>query len=64
MRARKLLLAFAIFGVVLTASSGVAMAADKKLSFSSEECIKNVEKKDDPEAEIVEHTDPRRPLDD
>jgi F-type H+-transporting ATPase subunit b len=50
MRARKLLLAFAIFGVVLTASSGVAMAAEKKLSHASEECIKNVEAKDDPEA--------------
>jgi len=50
MRARKLLLVVAIFGAFFMASNGVANAAEKKLSFSSEECIKNVEAKDDPEA--------------
>jgi F-type H+-transporting ATPase subunit b len=51
MRARKLLLALALVGVVVMANAGIAAAAEeKKLSFSSEECIKNVEEKDDPEA--------------
>ena len=36
MRARKLLLVVAIFGAFFTASNGVAHAAEKKLSFSSE----------------------------
>ena len=47
---RKLLLVVAIFGAFFMASSGVATAAEKTLSHQSEECIKNVEAKDDPEA--------------
>jgi F-type H+-transporting ATPase subunit b len=51
MRARKLLLVLAVLGAFLMASGGVATAAtEKKLSHASEECIKNVEAKDDPEA--------------
>ena len=50
MRARKLLLVVVIVGAFFMASGGSAMAAEKKLSHASEECIKNVEAKDDPEA--------------
>ena len=50
MRARKLLLAFGLVGVLVMMNAGAANAATKKLSNASEECIKNVEAKDDPEA--------------
>ena len=50
MRTRKLLLALGLVGIVVMANAGVAAAAEKKLSVASEECIKNVEAKDDPEA--------------
>jgi len=50
MRARRLLLAFGLIGVLVMVNAGAANAAERKLSNASEECIKNVQAKDDPEA--------------